>query len=168
MNERAPMPVIRDLVEADLDWVAERETEIFGPAAWSRATIGDDFASGLRRYRAVDVAGSLVAYAVYGADADAAHLMNLAVVPDRRQEGWGHALMDDFLAWARTTGSVEASLEVAATNAAAEHLYRTHGFDVVRIRRRYYQPEDVDALVMRAAVDVGAGTDATPALEERP
>ena len=34
-------------------------------------------------------------------------------------------------------------------NAAALALYRDYGFEDVRIRPRYYQPEDVDALVMR-------------------
>jgi ribosomal-protein-alanine N-acetyltransferase len=41
-------------------------------------------------------------------------------------------------------------LEVAVTNSAAIALYREFGFEDVRVRRRYYQPEDIDALVMRA------------------
>jgi ribosomal-protein-alanine N-acetyltransferase len=40
-------------------------------------------------------------------------------------------------------------LEVRADNVAARNLYDRNGFDVLSARRRYYQPGDVDALVMR-------------------
>ncbi len=75
--------------------------------------------------------------------------MNLAVVPSARGQGLGRALMDDFLAEATRLGVDEACLEVAVTNEAALGLYRAYGFDDVRTRPRYYQPEDVDGVVMR-------------------
>jgi ribosomal-protein-alanine N-acetyltransferase len=40
-------------------------------------------------------------------------------------------------------------LEVRADNGAARALYEAVGFTVLRVRPRYYQPGDVDALVMR-------------------
>jgi [ribosomal protein S18]-alanine N-acetyltransferase len=40
-------------------------------------------------------------------------------------------------------------LEVRADNTAAIGLYERAGYAVVSTRRRYYQPGDVDALVMR-------------------
>lgn len=40
-------------------------------------------------------------------------------------------------------------LEVRADNAAAIGLYDRAGYTVVSTRRRYYQPGDIDALVMR-------------------
>ena len=40
-------------------------------------------------------------------------------------------------------------LEVRADNEAARRLYGTSGFEVISVRRRYYQPGDIDALVMR-------------------
>jgi ribosomal-protein-alanine N-acetyltransferase len=140
---------LRDLTEADLDWVAEREVEIFGPAAWSRALIGDDFAFGGKRYRGAERDAELVGYAVYGYDGDAFHLMNIAVVPSARRHGVGRALMDDFLAEAAAVGAPDAWLEVSVENPGALALYRSYGFEDVRIRPRYYQPEDADGLVMR-------------------
>jgi ribosomal-protein-alanine N-acetyltransferase len=40
-------------------------------------------------------------------------------------------------------------LEVRADNDAAQRLYCATGFSVLTVRRRYYQPGDVDALIMR-------------------
>ncbi len=143
------MITLRDLSEADLTWVAEREVEIFGPAAWSESLIRDDWAYGGKRYRGAELDGELVGYAVYGFDGDAFNLMNIAVVPRARRAGVGRALMEDFLAEAAAVGAPDAWLEVSVENPAALALYRAHGFEDVRIRPRYYQPEDHDALVMR-------------------
>ncbi|MDN4490052.1 ribosomal protein S18-alanine N-acetyltransferase [Demequina sp. SYSU T00068] len=144
------MTAIRDLTEADLPWMAEVERELFGASAWSRDLITEDFRYGLTRYRGLEVDGALAGYAVYGFDGDAFHLMNLAVVPAMRGRGLGRALMEDFMAEARRLGAPDAWLEVAVTNQVALALYRSYGFEDVRVRRKYYQPEGVDALVMRA------------------
>ena len=40
-------------------------------------------------------------------------------------------------------------LEVRADNIAAQRLYSRAGFAMLTVRRRYYQPGDVDALIMR-------------------
>ena len=143
---------VRDLTSEDLGWVADQEAAIFGTSAWSPELIASDFALGLRRYRGLDSDGALGGYAVYGFDGDAFHLMNLAIAPEARGEGLSHVLMEDFLAEARRLQVAEAWLEVAVTNDAALALYRSHGFEDVRVRRRYYQPEGVDALVMRLKV----------------
>ena len=140
---------LRDLAEQDLAWVASQEIAIFGPAAWSGSLIRDDFRWGGKRYRGAELDGELVGYAVYGYDGDAFHLMNLAVVAGARRSGVARALVDDFLAEAARQEADEVWLEVSVENEAALALYRAYGFEDVRIRPRYYQPEDVDALVMR-------------------
>jgi ribosomal-protein-alanine N-acetyltransferase len=144
---------IRDLRPDDLAWVAEQEREIFGTSAWSPQLIANDYAHGFRRYRGIEVDGVLAGYAVYGFDGDAFHLMNIAVTPGARGKGLGRLLMEDFLAEARRLGVGEAWLEVAVTNDEALGLYREHGFEDVRVRRRYYQPEGTDAIVMRLSMD---------------
>lgn len=144
---------VRDLTPADLGWVADQEKAIFGTSAWSPELIATDFARGFRRYRGLEIDGALAGYAVFGFDGDAFHLMNLAIAPDARGGGLSRVLMEDFLAEARRLGVAEAWLEVAVTNDAALALYRSHGFEDVRVRRRYYQPEGVDALVMRLRID---------------
>ncbi|MEX0913392.1 MAG: ribosomal protein S18-alanine N-acetyltransferase [Demequina sp.] len=142
--------MVRDLVEGDLDWVAEQERLIFGPGAWSRELIREDFAWGMRRYRGLECDGVLCAYAIYGFDGDAFHLMNVAVTPEYQGQGCGRTLMDDVVAEAGRLGERTVWLEVAVTNAAAIALYRGYGFTDVRVRKGYYQPGHIDAIVMRA------------------
>lgn len=140
---------VRDLTEDDLGWVAEQELAIFGPAAWSEATIHQDFRYGMKRYRGAVRNAELVGYAIYGYDGDVFHLMNIAVVEHARGMGVARALMDDFLGEARAQKCPDVWLEVAVTNTAALELYRSYGFGDVRVRPKYYQPGDVDGLVMR-------------------
>jgi ribosomal-protein-alanine acetyltransferase len=137
---------------SELKWMSVQEREIFGAAAWSLALVTDDFAYGGKRYRVIELDGVLVAYAVYGYDGDAFSLMNIAVIESSRGQGHARVLMRDFLAEAHSEQARDAWLEVAVTNQPALALYRSFGFEDVRIRPRYYQPEDVDAMVMRVSV----------------
>ncbi len=43
-------------------------------------------------------------------------------------------------------------LEVRADNEPARKLYESRGFELLTVRRRYYQPGDVDAHVMRLSL----------------
>lgn len=140
---------IRDLGPEDLDWVAEQEEAIFGPAAWSRVMIEDDFRFPGKRYIGVEDDGALAGYGMTSFDGEALHVLNLAVRADARNRGNGAALLTAMVEQARELGASEMWLEVRVDNEAAHRLYESFGFVPVRIRRRYYQPEDVDGIVMR-------------------
>jgi N6-L-threonylcarbamoyladenine synthase/ribosomal-protein-alanine N-acetyltransferase len=53
---------------------------------------------------------------------------------------------------ARKRGAREVFLEVRADNPGAQQLYRELGFEEIGVRPQYYQPDGVDAVVMRLAV----------------
>uniref|UniRef100_UPI0015EFFD8C GNAT family N-acetyltransferase n=1 Tax=Streptomyces phytophilus TaxID=722715 RepID=UPI0015EFFD8C len=63
--------------------------------------------------------------------------------------GLGPRLLEALLAAARRFGCREVLLEVRVDNERAQRLYERHGFAVIGVRRGYYQPGNVDALVMR-------------------
>lgn len=140
---------LRDLGSSDLEWIADQERAIFGSAAWSEGLIREDWRYGTNRYRGVFVGDERAGYAIYGFEGDAFHLLNLAIAPAHRRAGLAKTLMDDFLAEATRLGAPDVWLEVAVNNEAARALYDGYGFEVVRVRRKYYQPGDIDALVMR-------------------
>jgi ribosomal-protein-alanine N-acetyltransferase len=76
-----------------------------------------------------------------------AHITVLGIHPDYRQQGWGQALLYGLLwvAWRR--GLERATLEVRASNQAAQSLYQKFGFAVAGRRRHYYQDDREDALI---------------------
>jgi ribosomal-protein-alanine N-acetyltransferase len=82
--------------------------------------------------------------------------MTLAVAPSARGRGWGRVLLDELERRARSRGAASVMLEVRADNEPARALYEHGGYAVVRTRSRYYQPGDVDALVLRSSLAEGA------------
>jgi ribosomal-protein-alanine N-acetyltransferase len=60
--------------------------------------------------------------------------------------------MNALIREARTRGAKEVFLEVRADNPGPKRLYETLGFEEIAVRVGYYQPDAVDAIVMRLAV----------------
>lgn len=83
--------------------------------------------------------------------ADEAEVLTLAVLPERRRQGLGRALLDAAMAEARRRGAVRLTLEVAVDNVAARRLYDSVGFVQVGRRSRYYA-DGGDALVLQVAL----------------
>ncbi|WP_426626242.1 ribosomal protein S18-alanine N-acetyltransferase [Leifsonia sp. McL0607] len=79
-------------------------------------------------------------------------IQTIAVVPHARRHGLGRALMLALIGEARHRGATEVFLEVRADNPGAQTLYRALGFVEISVRPRYYQPDGVDAIVMRLTV----------------
>ena len=73
--------------------------------------------------------------------------MNVAVDPDRRREGIATALLTALI---ERMGDPDAqlTLEVRQSNDGAIALYERFGFRSAGIRRRYYQDNGEDALIM--------------------
>lgn len=76
------------------------------------------------------------------------HITNVAVDPARRRRGVGARLVRFALAWAREHGARRITLEVRASNHAAQALYQRFGFRIVGTRRHYYDRPREDALLM--------------------
>lgn len=80
-----------------------------------------------------------------------AEVLTLAVLPEARRRGRGHALMQAALATCRTRGVSDVFLEVAADNTAAQALYQRLGMIERGRRRGYYARSDgssADALIL--------------------
>jgi N6-L-threonylcarbamoyladenine synthase len=60
--------------------------------------------------------------------------------------------MQHLVEIASMAGAESLSLEVRADNAAAKNLYTSLGFEQISVRKGYYQPSGVDALVMQLAI----------------
>lgn len=76
-------------------------------------------------------------------------IQTIAVAEPSRRAGLGRTLMLALIAEARRRDVVELFLEVRADNPGAQQLYEQLGFEAIAVRPHYYQPADVDAIVMR-------------------
>jgi ribosomal-protein-alanine N-acetyltransferase len=75
------------------------------------------------------------------------HVMNVAVDPDRRRLGIASTLLTRLF---ERVDDPEAqyTLEVRRSNAGAIELYDRFGFRAAGVRRRYYQDNGEDAVIM--------------------
>jgi [ribosomal protein S18]-alanine N-acetyltransferase len=144
-------PLLRPMTTADLDNVLKLEVDLFGDESWSRqmlvGELGQQPAS--RYYLVAEEAGTIVGYAGLLAAGGQADVLTIAVSAARWGQGIGSLLLGDLLTEAVRRGCTEIFLEVRADNARAQRLYRWWGFDDIGIRRGYYQPSGMDAIVMR-------------------
>jgi [ribosomal protein S18]-alanine N-acetyltransferase len=145
---------MRDLRWTDLDAVARLEAEVFPTDGWTLATWWSELAARPRRSYVVQESadGTVDGYAGVDLGGDVADVMTMAVSPQARGTGLGWRLLDELVARAEADSAAYLMLEVRADNTAAQRLYTARGFEVLTVRRRYYQPGDVDAHVMRLAL----------------
>lgn len=150
MSAADATPALRSATVDDLDAVWSLEASVFGAEAWSRSMMREELTGDHRDYRVlVDASGQVLGYAgmlAIGAEAD---IQTIAVHSALRGTGQGRRLIDALLDGAHARGVNEVFLEVRADNEVAQRLYASQGFEAIGVRPRYYQPEGVDAIVMR-------------------
>lgn len=151
----APSIRLRDAEVSDLDAIMALEAVTFPTDAWSRDGMLAELASPHTVYLLVTSDDELVAYAGLSAPLGSgqADIQTIAVDATHRRLGIGTLLVEQLLAVARDRGAAEVFLEVRADNPGARALYERHGFVEIAVRPRYYQPDNVDAVVMRARID---------------
>lgn len=138
----------------DIPDLAALEGQLFGSDAWSEQTWWQELAGRPRRdyVVAVDAVDRAVGYAGLDLGGEIADVMTIAVATDARGRGLGKRLLDRLVESAVASGAAYLMLEVRADNGAARRLYERNGFCLLTIRPRYYQPGEVDALVLRRAL----------------
>ncbi|KQO09760.1 ribosomal-protein-alanine acetyltransferase [Agreia sp. Leaf244] len=144
----------------DLDAIMRIESSVFTTDAWTPDAMRADLASEHCYYvvalpasdppSSTTISGYAGLLAPRGAKEG--DIQTIAVAPGARRNGLGRVLMTSLLNEARRRGAREVFLEVRADNPHAEALYESLGFERLGVRAGYYQPDNVDAIVMRAAV----------------
>ena len=146
---------LRQMIKADMPQIMALEDELFPEDAWTAEMFAGEFAqpASRRLYLVAESAGALVGYAgmMFGGGAQA-DVVTLAVDPAHWGQGTGTALLCALVEEAGRRGYTEVLLEVREDNPRARRLYLRHGFTEIGIRRGYYQPSGVDAVVMRKAL----------------
>jgi len=137
---------IRRLTYADLPQIIAIERRAF-PTPWSLAM----FVLELSKPAGVCLTAlredEMLGYLICSRYDTVWHIMNVAIDPDRRRQGIATAMLADLLG--RIDGhNARFTLEVRESNAGAIALYERFGFRAAGRRRRYYQDNGEDAVVM--------------------
>lgn len=142
-------PVIRPIREEDVPKIHEIETLCFA-LPWSEASILHDIRENVvaRWLVMEDGDGRILAYAGMWFVLDEAHVCNVAVHPDARGRGYGKRIFTALIDLARENSMSMMTLEVRRSNAVAQSLYHGCGFVDVGYRKRYYEDNREDALIM--------------------
>ena len=140
---------IRPIREEDVSQIHEIETLCF-PMPWSEESILHDVKENVvARWLVLDDGeGRVLAYAGMWFVLDEAHVCNVAVHPDFRRRGYGRCIFEALIELAMENSMSMMTLEVRRSNTPAQNLYHACGFLDVGYRKRYYEDNKEDALIM--------------------
>jgi ribosomal-protein-alanine N-acetyltransferase len=137
---------IRPFVYADLPQVIAIERRAF-PTPWSLAMFVLELSKPSGLCLVATRSQRIVGYTVCSRYDTVWHVMNVAIDPDLRRQGIARALLAELY---ERVGDANAqfTLEVRRSNRPAIELYERDGFRTAGLRRRYYQDNGEDALIM--------------------
>ena len=154
--ERSTPVEVRRLLYTDLPQVIAIERRVF-PTPWSLAM----FVLELSKQTGICLAAvserRLVGYLICSRYDMVWHLMNVAVDLDQQRRGLAAVLLAELYAQV-DDDQARFTLEVRRSNEVAIHLYEREGFRAAGVRRRYYQDNGEDALVMWRTPATRAGS----------
>jgi ribosomal-protein-alanine N-acetyltransferase len=141
---------VREMTLEDLPGVMELENLLFTDDAWSEDTYRSELSDpgGTRHYVLAEKDDVLAGWAGLAAAGGQADVLTIGVRPDLQGRGVGSTLLTALLDEAASRRCGEVFLDVRADNERARRLYERFGFMAVGVRKRYYQPSGVDAIVM--------------------
>jgi N6-L-threonylcarbamoyladenine synthase len=142
---------IRQATVLDLPEIMNLETASFAKDAWPEETFKSELAAKHTYYILALEDNLVVGYAGLSKlpGSDQADIQTIAVREDKRGLGIGKKLMDTLTLQATELGAKEIFLEVRADNSIAQKLYKFFGFKQIGTRKKYYQPDGVDAFIMK-------------------
>jgi [ribosomal protein S18]-alanine N-acetyltransferase len=151
---------LRPMTTADLPDVIALEHELFPEDPWTPQMFADEVVlpPEVRLYLVAEADGAggeggsaLAGYAgmLFVPGGLQADVLTIAVRESCWGLGIGSALLEAIIGAARERHCAEVFLEVRADNPRAHGLYQRRGFTEIGVRRGYYKPSGVDAIVMR-------------------
>ena len=131
----------------DIDELMEVELCSF-PDPWSPELFQQEIKNRLAHYFIVRKEGRLVAYGGMWLIVDEAHITNIAVHKDDRNQGIGESLLTKMIDYAKIRKMKHMTLEVRVSNQKAQNLYEKYGFNSQGHRPHYYLDNGEDAIIM--------------------
>ena len=137
----------RTLLPEDAEGVAAVERESF-PTPWSREDFWREASNGFACYIVALDDMEIIGFAGCWISFEEAQVTNIALTSAQRGRGLGKVLMAKLMRAAAERGAERMTLEVRPSNTSALRLYEGLGFAAIGVRKKYYQDNDEDAILM--------------------
>jgi len=155
---------IERFVEADIAAVQAIDAQVYA-RPWSAALLADDIVKDNRHHLVARERNSfedvcfevdcVVGHASLMVLGDEGHISTVAVDPIHQRRGIARRLVLALCQIGVAQNLSLLTLEVRASNRAAQRLYSSFGFAPVGVRPRYYEPDREDALILTTH-DIGS------------
>lgn len=140
--------IIRRMTLADVDQVVAIEAATFA-MPWSKESFQQELTRNVAaRYLVAELEGKVIGYAGAWVILDESHITNIAISEAYRGHGYGRKLTEALMQYLSNLGAAYATLEVRRSNERAQNLYKSLGYVGVGWRKRYYEDNREDALLM--------------------
>ncbi|MDD3150159.1 MAG: ribosomal protein S18-alanine N-acetyltransferase [Candidatus Gastranaerophilales bacterium] len=141
---------IQKMQEDDINGIMQIERTSFGTYHWSELAFSNEINNPLGSYFSLIEVDTtrILGYCGFWLIEKEAHITTIAVHPDYRKNFLGELLLQKLIKTGYEKDAKWFTLEVRAGNAAAQRLYEKYGFESLGTRKKYYQDNDEDALIM--------------------
>ena len=143
--------VLRKSIINDIKYILDIDMASFGLHHWSYNAFVSEFTNEYSHYlTCVDSLDNtnIIGYIGYWKILDEGHITTLAVNPLYRRNGFADILLYNLIINAIKKKIKWLTLEVRASNLSAQNLYRKFLFKNLGIRKKYYQDNNEDALIL--------------------
>ena len=137
----------RTLLTEDAEGVARVERESF-PTPWSREDFWREASNDFACYIVALEDAEIIGFGGCWISFEEAQVTNIALTSAQRGRGLGKVLMAKLMRAAAERGAERMTLEVRPSNTPALRLYEGLGFAAIGVRKKYYQDNDEDAILM--------------------
>ena len=142
MTQKADIHASR---EDELPAIAVLEQESFS-VPWTLPQLAESRHSDMVVMKTASVGEKVVGYLCATYIFGEAEIQRIAVSPAFRRQGHARALLQAFF---EEYAPDETFLDVRASNIPAQELYKSEGFEICGVRKKYYESPIEDAVLMR-------------------
>lgn len=142
---------IRNLEKNDLSKVFSIEYETYGKYGWSKEIFNNELNNNYARYYVFEVINNpseVIGYIGCWTVNEEAHITSLVVSYKYRRMHVADILLYNLIGNMLNEEIKWLTLEVRISNKAAINLYKKFGFKQLGIRKKYYQDNNEDALIL--------------------
>lgn len=139
---------IRKMTHDDIDTILQIEEKCYGAHHWSRDSFLTELSNKISTYQCILHNNKCVGYIGFWKIIDEAHITNISIHPDFQNKKLAHKLILSMINECYKEKIKYITLEVRVSNERAIHLYEKFGFKSLGLRKKYYQDNNEDALIM--------------------